>query len=91
MTAARARGVVFDAAMGRRQDPGVVDDGPRLHENGAPTPEPEPPGPSGTTQAWIGNAGIVVDKASDASWTLRCSDGVGPTNFDDLVVHVVLE
>ncbi|MGH3351032.1 MAG: hypothetical protein ACRDPS_10235 [Nocardioides sp.] len=44
------------------------------------------------TQAWLGNSAIQVegDPASD-SFRLRCSDGQGEANFDDLVLDVELE
>jgi hypothetical protein len=41
----------------------------------------------GATQAWIGNAGIVVEPHGDLV-TLRCSDGVGDVHFGDLVVVI---
>ncbi|HEX6087583.1 MAG TPA: hypothetical protein VF266_23830 [Thermoanaerobaculia bacterium] len=44
----------------------------------------------GTTQAWIGNAGIVVEER-DREVILRCSDGVGAPTFDDLVVQLALK
>lgn len=42
---------------------------------------------TGAMQAWIGNAGIVVDEEGDVL-TLRCSDGIGPPDFDDLIVEI---
>ncbi len=42
------------------------------------------------TQAWVGNAGLVVDE-HDHSITLRCSDGVGDVDFDDFVVQIELK
>lgn len=37
--------------------------------------------------AWIGNCGMLVEEAGP-NLTLRCSDGVGPPNFEDLVVEI---
>ncbi len=38
--------------------------------------------------AWIGEAGIVVDDQGSGEVVLRCSDGIGPPDFDDLVVRL---
>ncbi len=43
-------------------------------------------GPS-SCDAWIGNCGMIVEEAG-ATLSLRCSDGVGPPNFEDLVVEI---
>jgi hypothetical protein len=39
------------------------------------------------TEAWTGNAGMVVEEpdADSDLWIARCSAGVGPVNFDDFV------
>jgi hypothetical protein len=42
--------------------------------------------PTGST----GYAGMLVETLNDHSWRLRCSDGVGGPDFDDLVVTVQL-
>jgi hypothetical protein len=42
----------------------------------------------GSTQAWIGNSGMLVEQNADGSTILRCSDGYGEPNFDDLVVSL---
>lgn len=42
---------------------------------------------AGTTQAWLRNAGMLVD-ATGAGVILRCSDGLGPPDFDDLIVKI---
>lgn len=42
---------------------------------------------NGVTQAWLGNAAMKVDR-DDENWLLRCSDGIGQPNFEDLVVRV---
>ncbi|KRA67188.1 hypothetical protein ASD89_02960 [Caulobacter sp. Root656] len=39
------------------------------------------------TQAWLGNSGMRIELSGEGNETiLRCSDGVGPVNFDDLIV-----
>jgi hypothetical protein len=43
---------------------------------------------AGTTHAWIGNAGLIVDQRGDDLVILRCSDGYIDPSFDDLVVEV---
>ncbi|MGZ3668058.1 MAG: hypothetical protein ACXVDA_26645, partial [Ktedonobacterales bacterium] len=40
-------------------------------------------GRDGITQAWIGNAGMVIEETPDGA-TIRASDGVGEPCFDDL-------
>jgi len=41
-------------------------------------------------QAWIGNGGMVIEE--HAGWVrLRCSDGVGAPDFNDLVVDLAVE
>jgi hypothetical protein len=45
----------------------------------------------GATQAWIGDAGMVVEEAGDGRVTLRCSDGFDRPSFDDLVVELAVE
>lgn len=44
----------------------------------------------GVMQAWIGNAGIVVDESASGGVVLRCSDGYGDPAFDDLVVELTI-
>lgn len=44
---------------------------------------------TGTTQAWIGNAGIIVDEEMDGA-TLRCSSGTGPFDPTQLTVNIQL-
>jgi hypothetical protein len=46
--------------------------------------------PAATMQAWIGDAGIVVDGESPERVVLRCSDGFDAPTFDDLVVELAL-
>jgi len=41
----------------------------------------------GVDSAWLGNAGMVVERTSSIT-TLRCSDGLGDPTFDDLVVKL---
>lgn len=41
----------------------------------------------GVEHAWIGNCGMVVE-VGDGGLSLRCSDGVGGPDFDDLVVRI---
>jgi hypothetical protein len=43
-----------------------------------------------TMQAWIGHAGILVER-QDSRLLFRCSDGYAPVNFGDLVVEVAIE
>lgn len=43
-------------------------------------------GPS-SCDAWIGNCGMIVEEDAP-NLRLRCSDGVGPPNFEDLVVEI---
>lgn len=46
----------------------------------------------GVTQAWLGNAAIQVEGSADpARVVLRCSDGEGEPDFDDLVMGVTAE
>lgn len=46
----------------------------------------------GVTQAWLGNAAIQVEGSADPTHVvLRCSDGEGEPDFDDLVVGVTAE
>jgi hypothetical protein len=42
----------------------------------------------GTMQAWLGDAGMLIDKKGVRGIRLRCSDGLGGVNFDDLVVEI---
>ncbi|HEX4344912.1 MAG TPA: hypothetical protein VHZ31_05065 [Solirubrobacteraceae bacterium] len=46
--------------------------------------------PAATMQAWIGDAGIIVDGQSPERVVLRCSDGFDAPMFDDLVVELAL-
>lgn len=49
----------------------------------------EPVGGHDVTQAWLGNAGMRIELSGEADETiLRCSDGVGSVNFDNLIVSV---
>jgi hypothetical protein len=41
----------------------------------------------GTTHAWIGNAGMTINETADKA-ILKCSDGVGPIDVNDLVVEL---
>ena len=41
----------------------------------------------GVTQAWIGNSGMLIEEV-DGDTLLKCSDGVGPPDFTDLVVSL---
>jgi len=44
-------------------------------------------GASDVTQAWIGNAGLVVNDDDDGI-VIHCSDGVGEPDFHDLIVRI---
>jgi len=45
---------------------------------------------SGVMQAWIGNAGMLIQQQSDRV-ILHCSDGMGASHLDDLVVEIDFE
>jgi hypothetical protein len=45
---------------------------------------------NGVEQAWVGNAGIVIAR-DDNELLFKCSDGVGPPNFDDFIVRIRIE
>jgi hypothetical protein len=43
------------------------------------------------TQAWLGNAGMRIETATEGKELLfRCSDGEGPVDFGDLEVRVTI-
>lgn len=44
----------------------------------------------GVDSAWVGNAGIVT-KTTASGMILRCSDGVGPSEFSDLEAEISIE
>lgn len=44
--------------------------------------------PAGTMQAWIGDAGLVVEDEQEGSAVLNCSDGFDEPDFDDLRVKL---
>lgn len=44
----------------------------------------------GVTQAWIGNAGIVVEETAGQA-VLRCSSGIGPFDPSDLEIRLRFE
>jgi hypothetical protein len=46
--------------------------------------------PAGTTQAWIGDAGLVVSDQGAGTVTLACSDGFDAVDFTDLVATLTL-
>ena len=41
-------------------------------------------------QAWVGNAGMIVEEVADDSYRYRCNSGI-ELSFEDLVVEVTLE
>lgn len=43
---------------------------------------------SGITHAWIGNAGLLIDRQSESVVRLRCSDGGGEIDFESLVLDI---
>jgi hypothetical protein len=45
---------------------------------------------AGTMQAWIGDAGMLVEEEGPGVVVLRCSDGFDAPTFDDLIVRLVL-
>ena len=44
---------------------------------------------NGVDSSWLGNAGMIVQSVDNVH-TLRCSDGLGEPNFDDLIVSVTV-
>ena len=44
----------------------------------------------GTMQAWIGNAGMLIEGDSNTGLVLRCSDGFDEPTFSDLVAKLAL-
>lgn len=40
--------------------------------------------------AWIGNAGIIVEQEDAGIFLFRCSNGMGNIDFDDLVFRLIL-
>lgn len=46
--------------------------------------------PAGTMQAWIGDAGMLVEEPAPGAVVLRCSDGFDAPSFDDLIVRLEL-
>lgn len=42
----------------------------------------------GVMQAWIGDAGMIVDEIAKDLMVLRCSDGFAPPDFSGLVVRI---
>ncbi len=46
---------------------------------------------NGVAHAWLGNAGMRVEEFEPGRFVLRCSDGEGEPEFDDLVVGVTVE
>lgn len=46
---------------------------------------------SDVVQAWVGNSAMRIEEGQDSnSMVLRCSDGEGPADFDDLVVRLMV-
>ncbi|WP_227982357.1 tetratricopeptide repeat protein [Nocardia spumae] len=43
---------------------------------------------SGAVESWTGNYGVVIERAAAGSMVLRCSAGVGPPDFGELIVTV---
>lgn len=43
---------------------------------------------AGAMQAWIGDAGLIVEKEADGVIVLRCSDGYDAADFDDLEIKL---
>ncbi len=46
---------------------------------------------NGVMHAWLGNAGMRVERAPEGTIVLRCSDGHGEPDFGDLVVEIAAE
>ena len=44
--------------------------------------------PDGKAIYWIHESGILIEEPSPATVVLRCSDGIGDADFDDLVVEL---
>jgi hypothetical protein len=45
---------------------------------------------AGTMQAWIGDAGLLVEESGSGEVVLRCSDGFDAPTLDDLVTRLEL-
>ena len=43
------------------------------------------------TQAWLGNAGMRVSTTDNGTLLLRCSDGEGEPDFEDLIANVAVD
>jgi hypothetical protein len=46
---------------------------------------------NGVMHAWLGNAGMRVERTPNGAIQLRCSDGDGVPDFEDLVVRITAE
>ncbi|WP_434966466.1 hypothetical protein [Janibacter indicus] len=46
---------------------------------------------NGVAHAWLGNAGMRVDEVESGRFLLRCSDGEGEPEFDNLILGVTVE
>ncbi|MBF6328221.1 tetratricopeptide repeat protein [Nocardia transvalensis] len=44
----------------------------------------------GTTESWTGNYGVVIERTPEGKPLLRCSTGVGPPDFGELVVEMTV-
>ena len=44
--------------------------------------------PNGKAIYWIHESGILIEEPSPTTVVLRCSDGIGDANFEDLVVEL---
>lgn len=43
---------------------------------------------AGSTQAWIGNSGMLIEESPGGVTVVKCSDGFGDPTFDDLIARV---
>lgn len=46
---------------------------------------------NGVMHAWLGNAGMRVERVPGGVVVLRCSDGLGDPDFEDLVVELAVD
>ncbi|MCG1021456.1 hypothetical protein [Sutcliffiella horikoshii] len=44
----------------------------------------------GGVEAWVGNAGIIVEQEDDNNFLFRCSNGIGDIDFNDLVFRLTV-
>jgi hypothetical protein len=40
--------------------------------------------------AWVGNAGLIIEQKGEGVFLFRCSNGTGDIDFEDLVFRLIL-